>query len=216
MERIKSVTPEPIIPKGYELVQCTLRRVCDGTLHTYPFRSISDNPTLAVPMAASPSDLQMNQDDQSSQARTNCGPLPPTQAYNLPIRGKHRNPTQSSNSTQRVSAKTQERYANSRADGYTVVCGVESSEIVPPVKRVNPGNGKFRCPRCKSNFTREKSVKDHFPDCISKHGNPEGLFFTDHPSMKQEEARILNANRTSGLVSSLDDVREDEEMHDAQ
>ena len=67
-----------------------------------------------------------------------------------------------------------------------------------------------------SNFTRAKTVKDHFPECISKHGNPDGLWFTDHPSMRKEEARIQNRSQTRGKVSGSEDVGEDEEMYDEE
>ena len=67
-------------------------------------------------------------------------------------------------------------------------------------------------------------MKDHFPECISKYGNPEGLCFTDHPSMEAEDRRIIEvedrrieeAKRKSGMGSGVESAREDEEMHDAQ
>ena len=225
---------ELFMQKGYELVNCTLMRTCDGHLETYPAEYSNENLTLSVPMethiaedtsdTATPrvpmatlsSDFRMQEDLQSNYGHTNPEFLTPTSSYEIPIRGKHKNPSQLSSNAQGLSAKTNERYANSRNDGYTIVCGVKSPEIVPPVKKLNHGNGKYRCPRCKSSFTREKTVKDHFPDCVSKHGNPQGLYFTDHPSMKRERARIQSTNRTGGYVSSLKNVREDEEMQDAQ
>ena len=149
------------IPPGWEIYSHTIRRVRDGALRTILYR-----PT-----------------HQSSQAGTISDSLLPNHPRDLPIR---QNNGVSNSIVQGLSAKTQERYANSRKDGCTVVCGVGSPEMAPPVRKVNPGNGKYRCPRCKSNFTREKTVKDHFPDCISKHGNPEGFSITDHPSMKRQ------------------------------
>ena len=225
---------ELVMRPGYELVEYTLMRLCDGHLETYQAEYSNEDPTLTVPpgtyiaedtsdtappnlpITTSSSDSQIQEDFQSSYNHTSPGLLTPTRSYEIPIREKRKKSGQLNSSAQGLSAKTNERYANSRKDGYTIVCGVKSAEIVPPVKKLNYGNGKYRCPRCKSNFTREKTVKDHFPDCISKHGNPEGLSFTDHPSMKRERARIQSINGASGHVSSSRNVREDEEMSDAQ
>lgn len=204
------------IPAGWEMYSHTIRRVRDGALQTILYRPNNSIPASAVPIVASSSNLQLHQEYQSSQTGTISGSLLPTHPYNLPLRQKHGNRTFSNSNVQSLSAKTQERYANSRGDGYTIACGVESPEIAPPVRKVNSGSGKYRCPRCKSNFTREKTVKDHFPDCILKHGNPDRLFYTDHPSMRKEEARIQSRNQTSGKVSGSEGVEEDEEMHDGE
>ena len=70
-----------------------------------------------------------------------------------------------------------------RADRQNGTCGQSDS-------RAQVFRAKFCCPRCGSNYTRLnytrlKTVKDHFPDCVSKCGNPQALRYTDHPSMAQ-------------------------------
>ena len=176
------------IPPGWEIYSHTIRRVRDGALRTILYRPINSIPVSAVPIVAPLSNLQLHQDYESSQVSTHTtsASLVPYHLHNLPIRHKNGDQTRLNSNVQGLSTKTQERYANSRGDGYTIACGVESPEIATPVRKVNLGNGKYRCPRCKSDFTREKTVKDHFPDCISKHGNSERLSFTDHPSMKRQ------------------------------
>ena len=59
-------------------------------------------------------------------------------------------------------------------------------------------------------------MKYHFPECISKYGNPDGLCFNDHPSMEVPENRIRNTDRTDDRGASLGSASEDEEMYDAQ
>ena len=51
--------------------------------------------------------------------------------------------------------KTQERYANSRGDGYIVGCGVESPEIAPPVGNSTPAMANSVA-RDASQISREK------------------------------------------------------------
>ena len=101
------------------------------------------------------------------------------------------------------SAKPQERHDYLRSDGYTSVCGVYSPAQSIPMKRDNRGNGEFCCPRCESNFTRPKTVKDHFYTCVSKYGNPQALRFTDHFSMAATEAFIQHGVRASRGASSV-------------
>ena len=201
------------IPPGWEIHSYTIKRLSDGALQTIPHRPTNNTPASAVPIVASSSNLPLHQDHQSSRAGTITDSLPSNHLHNLPIRQK---PGVVNSNVQGLSVKTQERYANSRGDGYTIACGVGSPEIAPPVRKVNHGGGKYRCPRCMSNFTREKTVKDHFPDCISKHGNPDSLSFTDHPSMEKAKARIQRLNQTSGKASDSEEVGEDEEMYDAE
>lgn len=76
------------------------------------------------------------------------------------------------------SETTKKRHAHARSDGYTDVCGVSSSAKANPVKKSNPGKGDFYCPRCGSNSTKHKPVKDHLPDCIAKCGNPNAIRYT--------------------------------------
>ena len=121
---------------------------------------------------------------------------PTQQSYNIAIRDGYENPPQRENSDREPSVTTVLRRAHARSDGYSVVCGVFSPEISAPVKSDNRGKGDYYCPRCGSNYTRPYSVKDHFYYCISKHGNPQALRFTDHPSMAQTEAAIQRRIQT--------------------
>ena len=69
-----------------------------------------------------------------------------------------------------------------RAPVYTRVCGVYSVERASPTKAENR-RGNYHCPRCDTQFTRPRSVLRHFVGCITKYGNPDGLKWTDHPSL---------------------------------
>lgn len=41
---------------------------------------------------------------------------------------------------------------------------------------------KFICPLCGAKRSRRYTIKQHFPGCVRKRGNPNGLEWTDHPS----------------------------------
>ena len=57
---------------------------------------------------------------------------------------------------------------------------------------------------------RPKLVKDHFPDCVSKCGNPQGLRYTDHPSMAKTEGSLQHRGQASHEASDSDMVNEKE------
>lgn len=64
----------------------------------------------------------------------------------------------------------------------TSVCGIVTPAKGTPVTNDN-NKGYFRCPLCNSNFTRARSVKDHFIKCVNKYGNPNGLSWWDHQTL---------------------------------
>ena len=112
------------------------------------------------------------------------------QLLNIPIRGGRERPAAADSNAQTLSAQTQKRHDRLGENGYTVACGVVCPELATPVQKVNLGDGKFYCPRCGSNYTRAKSVKDHFPSCVLRYGNPLGLRYTDHESMASKDAAL--------------------------
>ena len=185
MALLSATTTEITLPEGYELVHYTLRRKSDGFLQSYrpPYRPLRY--TGALP--ATPTNTR-SVSPSSPETRASSGSPIPTplttssphqQIFNIPIRGGRETT---------VSATTQRRHDQSSENGYTIACGVVCPEIAPPVRKVNPGGGSYCCPRCGSNFTRPKSVKDHFPGCIQRYGNPLGLRYTDHESMPYKDA----------------------------
>ena len=91
-----------------------------------------------------------------------------------------------------VSPATKPRNPHTRADGLTDVCGVYSPDTGRRlVTTISQKGGKNTCPRCFSTMTRSRTVKDHFPGCIAKYGNPRALKYTDHESMQNAEKRRL-------------------------
>ena len=173
------------LQEGYELAFYTLRRLDDGQLHYFMIpQGSNDEHVQAIPIT--PRDNGPNHNH-----------IPTQQSYNVAIRDGRENVPQQDGSDREPSVATVLRRAHALSDGYSVVCGVYSPEISAPVKSDNRGKGDFFCPRCGSNYTRPYSVKDHFYYCISKHGNPQALRFTDHPSMAQTEAAIQRRHRAS-------------------
>ena len=203
MALLSATTTEITLPEGYKLVQYTLRRTSDGLLQSYqaPYRPLLNT----GPLPATPTDtldvgiLQWSRDSSDSVTPT---PLPAAESYqqlfNVPIRGGRERLATADSDTRTVSARTQKRHNESGENGYTIACGVICPELAPPMKKVNPKGGGFYCPRCGSNFTRAKSVKDHFPGCISKYGNPRGLRYTDHESM-WSESPIANVDQDKSM-----------------
>ena len=174
------------VPEGYELAFYTLRRLHDGQFE-YFMVPVGSNHERVLAIPITPRDNGPNH---------SCENLPQASSSDR----ESREPSQ----------LTVLRRAHARSDGYSVVCGVYSPEISAPVKSDNRGQGDFCCPRCGSNFTRPYSVKDHFFYCIQKHGNPQALRFTDHPSMAQTEAAIQRRHR-----ASQDQEARFQEMNDA-
>ena len=76
----------------------------------------------------------------------------------------------------------------SHNDELTPVCGVFSADMGPttysrrPVALTEP-NLIYHCPRCEKPFSRRYTVKQHFPGCVRKFGNPHSLKWLDHPSL---------------------------------
>lgn len=165
----KPGTSEIVIPDGYELAHYTLRHKCDGHMQTYTAVDLKTVPVQAVPVPNAQSNLKS---DSSS---------PTPLISNIPTH-------KAAHEARAMSAITQKRHAHTRDDNFTDVCGVFSPEKAKPFKRYNYGKGSFCCPRCRSNFTRPKSVKDHFSDCVGKYGNPQALRYNDHPSMGGQES----------------------------
>lgn len=227
---------EIILPDGYELAHYTLRRVHDGYLQSYLPADASTLPVHGIPIAAQISDVQVPRDLQSYESGPDSDlrlPIrsslqgPSQQLHEIPVYEGNANSTRSQSRGQGVSEKSLKRYAHARDDDYTDVCGVSSPAKASPVKKFNYGKGEYCCARCGSNFTRPKSVKDHFPDCISKFGNPQALCYTSHPSMAKMEATLQRRRQANSETSSADTEMDDaqvngcgqgvkfEEMHDA-
>ena len=195
MVLLSATSTEITFPEGYELVHYTLRRTTDGLLQSYrppnrPFLftgSLPATPTDTRNISPSLQECRdSTQDDSSSESTTPT----PQQPFMIPIRGGRETLTAPDTKSRTVSKTTQKRYEESGQNGYTIACGAVSPELAPPVKKYNAKGGRFYCPRCGSNFTRAKSVKDHFPGCVSKYGNPQGLCYTDHESMSSESPNI--------------------------
>lgn len=110
------------------------------------------------------------------------------------------------------------RNPHTRSDRLTDVCGVYSPATNgQPMKRVSTAtDARFHCPRCDSNMTRPRTVKDHFPGCIAEYGNPLSIKYTDHQSMAGAEARrqrMLRSQSNATSQGNADDA-EDTEMGD--
>lgn len=233
---VQILTREISFDPGHELAFFTLRRIHDGHLQSYMPLNSSELQVRSIPIAAQLSGIEVlekptedHREDQSGTASASLSPHPSSDnppyhghtpnrpTYNIPLRGGRDTVAQPDDRSRELSVATLERHANARDDGYTNVCGVRSPATSTPIKKYNPGKGEFCCPRCESNFTRPKSVKDHFPYCVAKCGNPQALRFTDHPSMAQTEAAIQRRTRASRELSTLateDDDYEDD--YDAQ
>lgn len=69
-------------------------------------------------------------------------------------------------------------------DSYPSLCGVCSPEKLSPTRHNQSTDSAYHCPKCNKGFTRRTGVKDHFPNCIKKHGNPSRLRWDDHASLK--------------------------------
>ena len=183
-----------LIPEGYQLQHYTVKRERDGYLQSFV---LSNGHATRVPPILVPT---------QPLAVPSTQEFLPTQS--LAIRPKEESQRASVTTQQESrssSVLTQLRHANTRSDGYTTVCGVYSPEKSTPVKNFNRGNGDFCCPRCESNFTRPKTVKDHFHACVSKHGNPHALRFTDHFTMAKTEAFLQRGAEASAENSSTDE-----------
>ena len=207
MALLSATSTEIIFPEGYELVHYTLRRTSDGLIQSYrpPNRPLLFTGSLpATPTDTrniSPSYRDNTQDRSNSELATPT-PLafnPYEQPFSISIRGGRQRLPAPDTDSRLVSKTTQKRHEESGEHGYTIVCGVVCPELAPPVKKYNAKGGGFLCPRCGSNFTRAKSVKDHFPGCVFKYGNPKGLRYTDHESMSSESSNA-NVDRDDAIT----------------
>ena len=199
---VRSATKIEInLPEGFELVNYTLRRTSDRLAQSYKpldIPTLHSGPIIAIPTDTPDVDVSSQGSRETSQESDSTTPTPSAfsnshqHIFNIPIRGGRA-----------MSAITQKRHNQSLQNGYTIACGVVCPEVAPPVQKVNPGGGDFYCPRCLSNYTRPKSVKDHFPGCISRHGNPLGLRYTDHKSMPSKEA-VLQSRENSTVSEQVD------------
>lgn len=79
-----------------------------------------------------------------------------------------------------------------------VVAGVTTGQNLQTSEATTQENGavddggsdkKFSCPICGGKRTRRYTIKQHFPKCVKKNGNPQGLKWTDHPSTEPYKAR---------------------------
>ena len=77
-----------------------------------------------------------------------------------------------------------ERRLRARTELLTPVCGkvTPKKEFKGPIrKRIG---GQFFCSNCQMGFRSQSTVKEHFPSCVQKLGNPNRVRWIDHPSIK--------------------------------
>ncbi len=123
------------------------------------------------------------------------------------------NPGLGTMSTQRSRTRTTGFNRTTGEGAYTSVCGLVTREISKPPNAKNKGaKAGFHCPRCNSQFTRPRSVKDHFITCVGKHGNPQGLSWWDHPTLQgAKDWHLKHMQETNE-----DDDEEDEDDEGAE
>ncbi len=93
------------------------------------------------------------------------------------------------------------------------MCGLVTREISKPPTPKNKGEkAGFHCPRCNGQFTRARSVKDHFITCVGKYGNPQGLSWWDHPTLRG--AKDWHLKHMQEVDEEEDDDEEVEEVED--
>ena len=103
---------------------------------------------------------------------------------NRPLAPALQAPVKSRSAEQTIREPHTNRESNGHGTSvYTSVCGVYSREKALPYK-VETRCGIYHCPRCDTQFTRTRGVMRHFVGCITKHGNPDSLKWTDHPSLQ--------------------------------
>ena len=147
--------------------------------------------------------------DSTSSSQKSCA----TQQNNI---GKQGSPgiEQIARQTQKLSrdnhltdknAKKKESRRLAREFAPTEVCGVFSESRVPagcsPAKLIRkPSAVKRRrnmtCIICDSKFEIKKYVRDHFPKCVQKNGNPNRHSWFDHPTVRK------NNGNPSGRLDS--------------
>ena len=138
------------------------------------------------------------------RSRNNAAPLVPS--------GGHR---QSKKKSQKSKPRTTGFNRETGEGMLTNVCG-----IVTPAKNgqavggIN-NSGAYCCPRCNGQFTRARSVKDHFINCVNKHGNPNGLSWFDHSSCAGSKAWYFSHLPTV-VEEDEDEAKEGEEGEEGQ
>ena len=143
---------------------------------------------------------------------TNPGPQPRNApAPEVPSR-KRKAPTQKSNA-QKTKPRTKSLKKRAPMGALTTACGVVTPWKAQPKGKGNT-NGDFCCPRCKGHFTRPKSVKDHFVNCVKKHGNPLGLRWFDHATLVK--SRNYYENRRTAMREASEDEQEEEEAEEEE
>ena len=78
----------------------------------------------------------------------------------------------------------------------TAYCGVYSAEteVPDPNPQEKPGC-EYRCPRCRRQYSRRYTIKQHFPHCIRRHGNPLALRWQDGLFPGKQSYHIRRPNR---------------------
>lgn len=96
---------------------------------------------------------------------------------------------------------------------YTDVCGVvtPAKGKLVPVRNKTGEKSRYGCPRCNGRFTRARTVKDHFIRCVRDYGNPKGVCWYDHPTLKGSKLWALDQMAT---VTDDENVEGDEYEHD--
>ncbi|KAM0796861.1 hypothetical protein BDR22DRAFT_498843 [Usnea florida] len=125
---------------------------------------------------------------------------------------KRKAPTQKSNA-QKTQPRTNSLKKRAPMGALTTACGVITPWKAQPKGKGNT-NGDFCCPRCKGHFTRPKSVKDHFVNCVKKHGNPLGLRWFDHATLVK--SRNYYENRRTAMREASEDEQEEEEAEEKE
>ncbi|CAF9932362.1 hypothetical protein IMSHALPRED_008872 [Imshaugia aleurites] len=81
-------------------------------------------------------------------------------------------------------------------------CRVYLPEKVSPD---TPSEKQYHCPRCDKTFEARRTVKHHFARCITKHGNPDALKWTDHISLQASHERgVSDQARKDNFNNRLD------------
>ena len=99
----------------------------------------------------------------------------------------------------------------------TEACGVFSESHVPtgcsPAQHI-PTPAQLRTTRnmtciiCDSKFAKREYVRNHFPKCVQKNGNPNRHFWFDHPSIRNKDDIIFpNQNDTTVQTKNDSTVR---------
>ena len=89
----------------------------------------------------------------------------------------------------------------------TKACGIITPDKGTPMPGPHRKNGRYCCPRCIYGFTRTRTVKDHFPGCVKKYGNPNGLNWFDHVTLENSRVWYFNHLPT---VNEEDEVEGEE------